>query len=334
MEEPSGYVFISYMREDSDRVGLLQRALEAAGVRVWRDKDDLWPGDDWRIKIRNAITGDALVFIACFSSRGAARAKSYQNEEMTLAVEQVRLRRSDVAWPIPVRFDDCQVPEVDLGGGRSLRDIHRADLFGDCREAETSRLVATVRRLLGQQSEEERVANAKQAEVLRRQEGKQGAREAVQPQLDPMHPLGVSISAGSMRNHGTIVASGPGSFVDIVAAGDVVNTGTVNADQAGPGVRLADHSRSVAESITGHAALWEQRAADSRHGAAFAAEYVKFGFGRQAGELFDSAVRAGLTTPMARAEFQRAAAPGIARHVASELVRWADELDGRRPAEG
>src|SRR5580700_10763034 len=71
VEKPSGHAFISYVREDSDRVDELQRNLEATGISVWRDTADLWPGEDWRLKIRRAITDNALVFLACFSSRSA-----------------------------------------------------------------------------------------------------------------------------------------------------------------------------------------------------------------------------------------------------------------------
>lgn len=148
MEEPAGHAFISYVREDSDRVDLLQRDLQAAGIAVWRDTADLWPGEDWRMKIRSAITDGALVFIACFSSHSIAREKSYQNEELALAREQLRQRRSDIPWLVPVRFDDCSVPDLDLGGGRTLGLIQYADLFGDRREANIKRLLATIRRLL------------------------------------------------------------------------------------------------------------------------------------------------------------------------------------------
>jgi hypothetical protein len=119
-DRPPGYAFISYVREDSRKVDRLQRTLEAAGVRVWRDTANLWPGEDWRAKIRQAITNDALVFIACFSRKSLARGRSYQNEELALALEQLRLRRPDVPWLIPVRFDDCDIPEWDIGGGRTL----------------------------------------------------------------------------------------------------------------------------------------------------------------------------------------------------------------------
>ena len=65
---------------------------------MWRDKNDLRPGDDWRMVIRQAITDNALVFIACFSSHSAARATSYQYEELVLAIEQFRLRPPDAKW--------------------------------------------------------------------------------------------------------------------------------------------------------------------------------------------------------------------------------------------
>ena len=81
---------------------------------MWRDTANLWPGEDWRMKIRHAITGNAFVFIACFSSHSIARVKSRQHEELSLAVDQLRMRRPDVPWLIPVRFDGCSVPDYDL----------------------------------------------------------------------------------------------------------------------------------------------------------------------------------------------------------------------------
>jgi TIR domain len=149
-EKLAGHAFLSYVREDSGEVAELQRALEAAGVRVWRDTANLWPGEDWRAKIRDAITRDALVFIACFSSRSAARQKSYQNEELLLAVEQLRLRRPGDPWLIPVRFDECEVPDIELGFGRTLSSIQRADLFGEGRELALERLMTAITRILGQ----------------------------------------------------------------------------------------------------------------------------------------------------------------------------------------
>lgn len=146
-DSSAGHVFISYAREDSAEVNRLQRVLESAGIRVWRDTDRLWPGQDWPARIRAAITQDALVFIACFSSESVARDESYQNEEMNLAISRSRLLRPDVTWLIPVRFDDCVIPDLDLGGGRTLSSIQRADMFGDDYSREAKRLIAVVREL-------------------------------------------------------------------------------------------------------------------------------------------------------------------------------------------
>jgi hypothetical protein len=144
-----GHIFISYVREDSHRVDRLQQVLEGSGVRVWRDTADLWPGEDWRAKIRSAITGRALVFIACFSRASLARDRSYQNEEFTLAVEQLRLRPPETPWLIPVRFDECDIPDWDIGGGRTLTSIQRADLFDDSFKVGGDRLLTVILRILG-----------------------------------------------------------------------------------------------------------------------------------------------------------------------------------------
>ena len=141
------HVFISYVHEDAARVDQLQQILERS-LRTWRDTADLWPGQDWRTQIRRAIADDALVFSACFSLASGSKETSYQNEELTQAIEQLRLRPADSSWLIPVRFDDCQIPDRDIGGGRTLRSIHYVSLFGDNYSQEADRLVASIRRVL------------------------------------------------------------------------------------------------------------------------------------------------------------------------------------------
>jgi TIR domain-containing protein len=144
-----GHVFISYVRQDSARVDWLQEALSGRGVRVWRDTADLWPGEDWHARIRQAITSDALVFLACFSRNSLARTVSYQNEELLLAIEQLRRRRPGEPWLIPVRFDDCDIPELDIGGGRTLGSLQCADLFGAHFDEQIARLITAILRILG-----------------------------------------------------------------------------------------------------------------------------------------------------------------------------------------
>lgn len=148
----AGHAFLSYVREDSPQVDKLQRVLERAGVPVWRDTADLWPGEDWRAKIRHAITNNALAFIACFSQASISRYKSYQNEELMLAIDQMRMRPANDPWLIPVRFNECEIPDREIGAGRTLASIQRADLFGDSAEEASERLVAAILRILGRNS--------------------------------------------------------------------------------------------------------------------------------------------------------------------------------------
>lgn len=149
MTDMKGHAFISYVHSDVDHVNRLDRVLRAAGIPVWRDTVNLWPGENWRLKIREAITRDALAFIACFSQMSVARTRTYQNEELTLAVEQLRQRRPQDAWLIPVRFDDCDIPDWDIGAGRTLASLHCADLFGEHFDTEATRVVLAIQRILG-----------------------------------------------------------------------------------------------------------------------------------------------------------------------------------------
>jgi tetratricopeptide (TPR) repeat protein len=141
-------VFISYVREDTLEVERMQRLLEAAGVPVWRDTRSLWPGEDWRVKIRQAITANALAFVACFSHNSERKARSYQREELALAIDQFRIRNPEQPWLIPVRFADCLLPYYDLGSGRTLDSLQRADLIGELWEPGSARLVEGVLRVI------------------------------------------------------------------------------------------------------------------------------------------------------------------------------------------
>jgi hypothetical protein len=139
-----GHAFVSYVREDSERVDRLQAVLDDAGVRVWRDTAHLWPGQDWRAEIRRAITADSLAFIACFSGSSALREVTYQSQELSLAVEQMRRRAPGKPWLIPVRLAPCDIPDLDLGEGRRLTSLQHVDLFDGSWERGIPRLLRAV----------------------------------------------------------------------------------------------------------------------------------------------------------------------------------------------
>lgn len=122
------HIFISYVNEDYDKVFKLKTALEQAGIGIWVDRASLKPGRRWKDDIREAINHGEF-FIACFSQAYNARSKTYMNEELTLAIEELRQRPTDRAWFIPVLLSRCEVPDRSIGAGETLRSIHWVPLY-------------------------------------------------------------------------------------------------------------------------------------------------------------------------------------------------------------
>ncbi len=123
-------VFLSYMSENGTEAARLARALTQRGVEVWRDKDRLRPGQRWADEVRKGIQeGD--FFVACFSSAYGSRDRTYMNEELVTAVDELRLRPYGKEWFIPVRLDDCAIPSLPIGFGQTLDSLQRVDLWRD-----------------------------------------------------------------------------------------------------------------------------------------------------------------------------------------------------------
>ena len=68
-------VFISYVKEDAEKVIPLAQILKANGINVWIDRESLMPGDFWEDAIRRAIQNGAF-FIACFSKNYEKKSKT------------------------------------------------------------------------------------------------------------------------------------------------------------------------------------------------------------------------------------------------------------------
>ncbi|MFE6054247.1 HEAT repeat domain-containing protein [Kitasatospora sp. NPDC056446] len=122
--------FVSYVGENRETVMRLVEALRASGVEVWLDRDSLAPGVRWKAAVRDAIAGGEF-FLACFSAAYQAHHRSYMNEELVLAVEELRQRPTTRAWFIPVLLDPCEVPDRDIGGGENLWSLQWVDLSAD-----------------------------------------------------------------------------------------------------------------------------------------------------------------------------------------------------------
>ena len=121
-------VFISYVSENVEIVKRLYQELKAHGIQVWLDRNDIDPGSHWEQAIRRAIRQGAF-FIACFSKEYNNRDKTYMNEELTLAIDELRQRFTDRIWFIPVKLNECEIPDRDIGGGKTLQALQYVNLY-------------------------------------------------------------------------------------------------------------------------------------------------------------------------------------------------------------
>ena len=122
------HVFISYVTESWEAVDKIHKKLKSHGINVWLDRDDIKPGAHWKQAIREAIRQGAF-FIACFSKEYNKRDKTYMNEELTVAIEELRQHPTDRVWFIPVKLNTCKIPDRNIGGGETLNDIQHVKLY-------------------------------------------------------------------------------------------------------------------------------------------------------------------------------------------------------------
>ena len=121
-------IFLAHAREDKPQVRKLYADLKARGFDPWLDEIDLLPGQIWKIEIPKAIR-QAGVFLACLSSRSVGKVGYVQNE-FRLALSALGERPSGTIFLIPVRLDDCDVPDLQIPDlGLSLRDIQWVNRF-------------------------------------------------------------------------------------------------------------------------------------------------------------------------------------------------------------
>ncbi len=94
------YAFVSYSREDEDRVRILAKELENKGFDVWLDVLDIKPGEEWGKALEIAIKNAGAFLVVLTPS--AANSPFVRNE-ITMAQDE----RLPV---IPVKMDACDIP--------------------------------------------------------------------------------------------------------------------------------------------------------------------------------------------------------------------------------
>lgn len=119
--------FLSYVHEDAEFADRLFRNFQRNGIGVWRDKEELAGGVKWKAAIRQAIKEGAY-FISLHSENREKKLVTYANEELAIALEELRKRPSHARWLIPVRTDSCEIDDRPIGAGETYLDLHVHDL--------------------------------------------------------------------------------------------------------------------------------------------------------------------------------------------------------------
>ncbi len=127
----SPQVFISYTREDSTAALDLYYKLKAIGFRPWIDQEDILPGEEWDLKVRNVLKKTDFLII-CLSQHSVAR-RGYIQREIKMALDTAEEIPEGSIFLIPVRLEDCEVPSriaryqyVDLFNPKGFDRVVRA----------------------------------------------------------------------------------------------------------------------------------------------------------------------------------------------------------------
>ena len=126
--EFNSHVFMSYIPKNEGTAEQLRQALTIRGIGVWFGRKWVPPGFLTKQEIRRVIR-QVEFFLACFSKEYNNMERTYMNEELTLAIEELRKRPTDRAWFIPVLLSKCEIPDRDIGGGQTLRDLQPVNLY-------------------------------------------------------------------------------------------------------------------------------------------------------------------------------------------------------------
>jgi hypothetical protein len=128
--EKAPLAFISYAKENRDRVEELMVSLQARGINVWQDRQDLRAGEDWNQKLIRVIRRMVDYVIVLQTDQMLARTEGvFQREIQEAIVRQSAMseyRGTRLRFLIPVQCGPCgilsdlenrHVIDIDAPGG-------------------------------------------------------------------------------------------------------------------------------------------------------------------------------------------------------------------------
>jgi hypothetical protein len=113
-------IFLCYAREDEEKVENLYQKLSDVGFKPWMAKKDILPGEMWKLSIQEAMRLSDFI-VVCLSAISVNK-RSFVQREIKDALDIWREKLESDIYLIPVRLEDCEVPE-------NLRGFHWVNLF-------------------------------------------------------------------------------------------------------------------------------------------------------------------------------------------------------------
>ncbi len=106
-------VFLSYASEDKNVVKEFYDFFAEMGFDPWMDTEKLLPGVNWEKEITSALNTANVVVI--FISKHSVRKRSFVTREANEAVANLRYKKADDIYIIPVLLDQSEVPSEISG---------------------------------------------------------------------------------------------------------------------------------------------------------------------------------------------------------------------------
>ena len=102
-------VFLAHSSHDKKAVRDIYHLLNLDGFAPWLDEVSLVPGQDGNTKIKRAVQTSQAV--AVFLSRNSMDRDGYVHKEIALALDYAERQREGSIFVIPIRLEDCTVPD-------------------------------------------------------------------------------------------------------------------------------------------------------------------------------------------------------------------------------
>lgn len=102
-------VFISYASEDISQARELYHYLKDSNFDPWLDKEKLKVGDNWDLKIKQALKNSDFVILLLSST--SVKKRGYFQREFKLALKYLEEKLIDDIYILPVLLDECEVPD-------------------------------------------------------------------------------------------------------------------------------------------------------------------------------------------------------------------------------